>query len=289
MFKRLRAIFFHSFHHSRADNSFGRGRYNRAIFELSKAIQVNPSNPAAYHDRGVAHQALANYPESIDDFDKALEIAPSLAITYFSRGISWKSLGKFDRAIADQTQAIALFPDSADAHGELGVVHQCRLDFDASIASLTTALNLAPREPSHVKHRGLAQFYRGDFKAAAADLERALDLATDASAMLFLYLANAKAGENAHLSLERHATKLRDEQWPAAMVQLYLGRLSVDSAVAAATTADERAEAHFYVGEWHLIQDRRAEARNALQMAAQSCPTWFIEHTAAIAELKRMD
>lgn len=288
MFKRLRAIFFQSFHHSRADYSFERNRYNRAISELSKAIRVNPNNPAAYHDRGVAHQALSNYAESIDDFDKALEIAPGFAITYFSRGISWKSLGKFDRAIADQIQAIALFPDSADAHGELGVVYQCRFDLDASIASLTTALKLAPREPSHVKHRGLAHFHRGDFKAAAADLERALDLATDASAMLFLYLANAKAGENAHLSLERHATKLNDGQWPAAMAQLYLGRLSVASAVAAATTAEERAEAHFYVGEWHLVHDRRAEARKALQMAAQSCPTWFIEHTAAIAELSRL-
>lgn len=289
MFKRLRAVFFGSFHHGRADNSFGRGRHDRAISELSKAIQANPNNPAAYNDRGVAYQALGNYHESIDDFDKALEIAPGLAIAYFSRGISWKSLGKFDRAIADQTRAIAIFPDSAEAHSELGVAQQCRLDFDASIASLTTALNLDPREPSHFMHRGLALFYRGDFAAAAADLERALDLATDLPTMLFLYLARANTGENAIPALERQAAKLSDRQWPAAMVELYLGRLSVDSAVAAASTPDERAEAYFYVGEWYLLHDRRAEARKYLQMAAQSCPTWFIEHTAAIAELKRME
>ena len=198
-------------------------------------------------------------------------------------------MGKFDRAIADQTRAISLLPNPADAYGELGVVYQCELNFDASIASLTTALNLAPREPSHFKHRGLALFYRGDFRAAAADLEHALDLANDASAMLFLYLARARAGENATLALERHAGRLRGAQWPAAIFQLYLGRLSVDLAVAAAATSDELAEAQFYVGEWHLIHDRPAEARKALQMAAQSCPTWFIEYTAASAELKRME
>jgi lipoprotein NlpI len=288
MFKRLTSIFFHSFHYSKADSSFGHSEYNRAISDLSKAIQANPNNPAAYHDRGIAHQALGDYRESIDDFDKALEIA-RLPVTYFSRGISWKFLGKFDRAIADQTQAIALLPSLADAYGELGVVYQCGLDFDASIASLTTALDLAPRESSHFKHRGLALFYRGDFKAAAADLERALDLANDAYAMLFLYLARAKTSENPTLALERCASKLTDARWPAAIFQLYLGRLSVDSAVAAAATPDELAEAQFYVGEWHLIHDRRAEARKAFQMAAQSCPTWFSEYPAAIAELKRME
>ena len=138
-------------------------------------------------------------------------------------------------------------------------------------------------------YRGLVQFYRGDFRAAVTDLEHVLHSTTDICAMLFLYLARARAGENATLALEGHATRLGNAPWPAAIIQLYLGRLSVDAAVATAATPDELAEAQFYVGEWHLIHGRHAEARKALQMAAHSCPTWFIEHTAAMAELKRMD
>jgi lipoprotein NlpI len=285
MLRRLRVIFFYF----RADHSMRLGKFDRAASDLSKVIKLAPDNAAAYHDRGVARQGMGDYRGSIDDFDKALEIHPRLATACASRGISWKFLGDFDRAIADQTQAIAISPRLAEAHGELGVVHQCRHDLERSIYNLTTAVTLAPKDPSHLKHRGLALFYRGDFKAAATDLQDALDIADDAYALLFLYLARTKAGEHAILELETRASKLRSQQWPAAIIELYLGRLTVDSALAAAATPDALAEAQFYLGEWQLLLGNRAEAKAALQAAAQSCPRWFIEHTAAIAELKRLE
>ena len=56
----------------------------------------------------------------------------------------------------------------------------------------------------------------------------------------------------------------------------------------AATNSDERAEAQFYLGEWHLLRNHREEAIKALKAAAQSCPPWFTEHAGAVAELKRL-
>src|SRR5215831_355092 len=51
--------------------------------------------------------------------------------------------------------------------------------------------------------------------------------------------------------------------------------------------SDDCAEAEFYIGEWHLHARRRTEAIAALQVAAKSCPRWFMEHTAAVMKLKR--
>jgi hypothetical protein len=56
---------------------------------------------------------------------------------------------------------------------------------------------------------------------------------------------------------------------------------------AAARNSEDCAEAEFYIGEWHLLAGRRTEALTALHVAAKSCPSWFIEHTAAVMELKR--
>lgn len=285
MLRRLQAIFYSLLY---AD-SLRSGKFDRAIADLSRLIQINPNNPIAYNDRGVACQGAGDYRRSIDDFDKAIALNPRFTMAYHNRGLSWKFLGEFDRAIADHAEAIALFPHFADAYAELGVAHQCKLNFELSIEHLTTAITLAPKHPGYLKSRGLSFFYRARFKGAVVDLRASLDLASDPYALLFLYLSHARTGEGAGLEWERRAKKLRRDAWPAAIVDLYLGRLTIDSAFAAARSADERAEAQFYIGEWHLIRDNCEDARRALQAAVQACPTWFIEHTAAVAELKRLE
>jgi lipoprotein NlpI len=284
MLRRLRALiyFYVSDHYCR------RGNFNGAIAQLDKVIRLCPNNHFAYNNRGTAFQAMGEYKRAIDDFDQAIDIDPHLAVAYYSRGISWKFLGNHDRAVADQMQAIALAPRRADAYGELGVAYGCTQDFDLSIANLTMAINLAPKEPSHLKHRGYTQFYRGEFEAAASDLRRSLELEGDPYAMLFHYLARARTSETAIAELEVFARKIKSRQWPAAVIGLYLGKLSADSALAAATNSVERAEAQFYLGEWHLLRNNHTEAINALRAAARSCPTWLIEHAGATAELERL-
>jgi lipoprotein NlpI len=264
-------------------------RFDKAISDLNRLVQINPNNPYAYINRGTAYQGCGNYGSSIDDFNQALKIAPRIPMIYFNRGISWKALGNFERAIADQAQAIALFPDFADAHGELGVVYQLKRLFDPSIASLTTAINLAPSAPIHLKNRGLTLYYQGDFEAAAIDLRRALDLASDTYTLLFLYLARTKAGHDAVAELATRAAKLRNRTWPVAIVELYLGRLTAEAALAAAATPDEAAEAQFYLGEWHLMRHDRVAAESALRRAVQSLPTLFSEFTGAVVALERLE
>ncbi|KJC51103.1 hypothetical protein UP09_03435 [Bradyrhizobium sp. LTSP885] len=285
MLRRLKVLF----HYSKADAALRRGKFDRAVDDLSKVIQAAPDNTAAYHDRGVARQGMGNYRGSIDDFNAAIAIDPRMMMTYSSRGISWKLLGDFERAASDQAKASALSPRFASAHAELGVVYLCKHDLDNAVRSLTTAISLAPNEPNHLKQRGFAFFCQGNFKAAIVDLQQAYDIANDAYALLFLHLARVKTNANASAALETDASQLRTWHWPSAVVGLFLERLSADATIAAAGTPDELAEVQFYLGQWHLIHGDRAEARKALQAAIQACPPWFTEHTAALAELQRLD
>ncbi len=284
-------------HSYAAKHYYKRGDFSAIVGSLGKVIRLFPNSPSAYCDRAVTLQAMGDYRDSLDDFDRAIEIAPGLAIAYFGRGISWKILGNYNRAVADQAHAIALEPNYANAYGELGVVYGCMRDFDRAIASLTTAINLNPRQPIYLKHpmpqnhlmyRGFTQFYRGDFEAAAADLRPSLDLGDDASAMLFHYLARARTSDKAIIELKGFAKKLKSRQWPAAMIGLYLGELPMEAALAAVTNSDQRAEAQFYLGEWHLLQNNPTEAVKALQSAVRLCPTCFSEHIAAVMELQRL-
>lgn len=264
-------------------------RFDEAVDHLSRVIRLNPSSPTAYVNRGCALQGMTNYRGSIDDFNKALDIDPHLGMAYFNRGISWKILGDFDRAIADQSRATSLLPRFADAHAELGVAYNCRLDFDRAVDNLSTAIALAPNAPSHLKERGIALFNRGDFAAAAADLEKAFDLGRDAYALLFAYITRTKSGGDARFELAQRAERLTTRKWPAAIIELYLGRSTRDEALAAAANPEQLAEAQFYLGEWRLLHNDIAEARTAFETARRLCPPFFVESMAASAELRRLD
>ena len=47
-----------------------------------------------------------------------------------------------------------------------------------------------------------------------------------------------------------------------------------------------RREAQFYIGQWHVLKARKAEA--ALKVAIETCPKNSVEYAAAVAELKRL-
>jgi hypothetical protein len=61
-----------------------------------------------------------------------------------------------------------------------------------------------------------------------------------------------------------------------------------NSVVQTATNEDQRCEVQFYLGEWDLLHERRAEAASELREAVDSCPKNLVEYTGAVAEVKRL-
>jgi lipoprotein NlpI len=281
---RLFSAVFHFLHGYRCLRQSDHGG---ALFHFSKVIRANPRSYSAYHNRGIALQAMGTYASSVEDFDQAIRLNPQHTASYHARGISRKFLGDFDGAIEDHMRALALDPKHAGAYGELGVLYQSKGDVDRALIHLTTAIELAPRDPEGPKQRGYVQFYRGKFEAAATDLRRAIELGDDPYAMLFYYLARTRL-TGAASELEMLAASVKGDLWPTPVFDLYLGRLPEQALLQAATTSHERAEALFYIGEWHLMKGDREAAIKALKAALQSLPIWFIEHSAAGAELARL-
>jgi len=59
--------------------------------------------------------------------------------------------------------------------------------------------------------------------------------------------------------------------------------------VAAVDKPEERCEAQYYLGQWQLLRDDRANSIEALRNEVKSCPKEFIEYAGALAELKRLE
>jgi tetratricopeptide (TPR) repeat protein len=269
----------------RGQRSLDRSDFPGALFHFSKVIQASPRNYFAYHNRGTALQGMGSYASSIDDFDQAIRLHPRNPASYGARGISRKFVGNLAGAIEDQTHALALDPKLVAAHAELAAMYFCSGDFDRALIQLTIAMELDPDDLEAPKLRGFVQFCRGKFEASAADLQRALALGQDPYAMLFYYLTQTRL---ATAGLDVLALGPAGATWPAPIFDLYRGRRAAQTVLDAAATAHQQAEAHFYIGAWHLIGGDRAAAISALTTALRSLPPWFIEHPAAKAELARL-
>jgi tetratricopeptide (TPR) repeat protein len=90
-----------------------RQRYDEAIAEFNKAIEIDPSFADAYYNRGIANSKKGNLDQAISDYTKAIQINPKDSDFYYNRGLAYHKKNDFDQAISDYTKTIQISPDAA--------------------------------------------------------------------------------------------------------------------------------------------------------------------------------
>lgn len=83
-------------------------RYDLAIVNFNKVIELAPHNPEGYSNRGVAWMMKGDLDNAILDFNKALEIDPLNKGVYSNRGAVWHKKGDHARACSDWKKACEL-------------------------------------------------------------------------------------------------------------------------------------------------------------------------------------
>ena len=82
---------------------------------------------------------------------------------------------------------------------------------------------------------------------------------------------------------------LKSKSWPRPIIEFYRGERSAESMVAAAENTEQRCDAQFYLAQYQIVQDKRAEAREALRSGAiADCPKHLFEYLGAQVDLKRI-
>ncbi len=99
----------------RGESALAYGYYDQAVHDLGKAIELNPTSPLPYLERGVAHFGLGQYDRSLEDYhqftSQTQETHPS-SITDFSLGFA-KGL---PQGIYDSGSGLFLFLSEGIAH-----------------------------------------------------------------------------------------------------------------------------------------------------------------------------
>jgi predicted Zn-dependent protease len=240
-----------------------KGDYERAIADYNEATRLNPQYAHALNNRGNAWEAKGEYERAIADYNEAIRLNPQYAGAFSHRGDAWSGKGNYERAIADYNEAIRLNPQYAYAYFGRGIAHYYLGHLDTAASDFGDSSRLDAKNAYSPIWRGLAQFHSGKADLARSELQ--------------------------------HATQsFMKGEWPEPVMELLSGQINSSALLKAAENPDAKkrkdqvCEAHFYLGEYQLLNNRPSEALALLQEAEQECPKTFVEYRAAVAELKRL-
>lgn len=93
------------------------GKYDEAIANYTKAIELDPNFAGAYCNRAIAYHQLKKYDLAIADFSKAIELKPNFAMGYCLRESSYRTLGRNDLAEEDRKMWLKIDPAGSFKNG----------------------------------------------------------------------------------------------------------------------------------------------------------------------------
>jgi Flp pilus assembly protein TadD len=152
------------------------GQYEKAAQEWRKAVELDPSQPTAHNNLGVALAETGKIREAAAHYLKALELSPRYPDAHNNLGELLAGMGKTDDAVAHFRRAVEADPGHAAAHANLGSVLARRGDLDLAIRHFRRAIELQPESVEAHRNLGLALAAKGDLADASQVLERGVEL-----------------------------------------------------------------------------------------------------------------
>jgi tetratricopeptide (TPR) repeat protein len=130
------------------------GRFEAAIPEFKKALEIEPGDAIVLNSLGSALAQAGRSVEAITYLKKAVELSPDYPHPHCNLGSALASEGKATEAVAAFEKALALKPDLVEAHYGLGEVLARGGHTEKALSHLRLAVKYKP--DSVIAHRKLA-------------------------------------------------------------------------------------------------------------------------------------
>lgn len=221
-----------------AGAAYQNGKPKEAIDLATKAIALDPSNPAAHYLLGSAHLSLRQNDPAVRELREVLKLTPKFAPAYDRLGDALLKSGHFTEAVAAFDEYLKLEPKFAPRHWR----------------------------------RGIALYYAGKFEEGKKqfELHRTVN-PEDVENSAWHYLCNARA-TSPKKAREELIPVTKDARVPMKQVlELFAGKLQPQDVVDAAEKAklssdDERKDARFYANLYvALYYEAQGDAKKELE------------------------
>jgi tetratricopeptide (TPR) repeat protein len=147
------------------------GRFDESLVQLNLAIQKEPLNPEAYHNRGVIYEKQGNRDAAVAEYRQALRYNPQYAPSQQAL-VRLTGSGNVNAPRDDTERRAGALAEQASQAARRG-------DYQTAMKLLDEGERLAPSYALIYQYRANVAFLMGDKAAAKAALKRALEIEPD--------------------------------------------------------------------------------------------------------------
>jgi predicted Zn finger-like uncharacterized protein len=130
----------------RASDHYKNKRYNKAVAEYNKALQIDPGNPQAYFGRARCRLNTGQYDKAIADFNKAVKFNPNYSKAYDNLGWLYMKRGEFDKSIGFLNKSIKLNPGNGWAYYTRAHIRFEQGDIDKGLVDANKACKMGYKD-----------------------------------------------------------------------------------------------------------------------------------------------
>ncbi|GHV02365.1 hypothetical protein FACS189485_02590 [Spirochaetia bacterium] len=172
-----------------AENYSGESEYDKAIGELTRAIQITPDDAELYKRRGDVHKDIVFQSDgeiekaecrlAVEDYSAAIKLNPNDTEAYRERGWIYYFMGDDQKALADYNHLISINPDMISAYRWRGEIYSRQNKLQAAMDDFDKAISLDKEGSLAYWGRGEVYEKKGDLDNAFADFREAARLDDD--------------------------------------------------------------------------------------------------------------
>lgn len=153
-----------------------RGNLSGALEAFDQTIRRNPRSVEAYSSRALVLWSQCRFQEAMTDANKALQVDPKSPAALCARSLVYLGQSKLESALADCEKAIQLDPKCTLAYCNRAFLRCVKWDLNGALADCNHALQLDPAFAVAYCHRSLVYARQGKLEQALADCNRAIQL-----------------------------------------------------------------------------------------------------------------
>jgi tetratricopeptide (TPR) repeat protein len=120
-------------------------KWNEAIVEYNKTLELDSENTEALANLGVAYSRLNDHKEALLNYEKALVKGYDNAMFRYFRGLSFANLSLLDEAVKEINLALKMNPRLMEAKFDLGIIYQMKGQSDLARTQVKKLYSVSPK------------------------------------------------------------------------------------------------------------------------------------------------
>lgn len=165
-----------SAHYNRALAYYNSNRYEEALTDLDRAIELDPNNADYYFYKAYSHEYLDECSDAVEAFDEYLKHKEGDVLLYGRKARCENQEKNFEQGFEDAQKALTLDKNDTYALFEVAFAQYALERYSASAESYTKLLRIQPKNKIALHNRGLSFVKAKNTAAACRDFKKSAEL-----------------------------------------------------------------------------------------------------------------